>query len=126
MNVFADALADIHADPDVSVACAWAPSWARAWPRTMLLDLEAGTATLTVQPAELRCIDAQPREPAYTLGGPAILADSRRISIPIAELPAEPDRGDQVDVGAASYAVDAAPERDVEGLTWFITLAEID
>lgn len=123
MNVFADALADIHADPDVSVACNWAPGWARAWPRGLAIDLQLETVTLTTAATDLRCIDARPAEPAFAGAGQPAIVEPRRVEIVISALPAPAERGDLMTLNDEALRIEMV-ERDVEGLAVFVTLAE--
>lgn len=121
MNAFADALADLHADPDVSVACEWAPGWDRDWPRTLLMNLQTGEATLTVETQALRGVEAKPVEGGFGYQ-PGVIAGRRNIDLVRTDLPVDAMRGDLLMVGADSLTVETA-EVDLEGLTWRLMLS---
>jgi hypothetical protein len=123
MSAFANALAALHQDPNLSVACSWAYGWSRDAPRTLVADLVAGTYSLSIEPVALRGVRWQPQE--QTFGGPSLgaVTSRQRLDIAAADLPADVMRGDLVGIGAESYAVEM-PERDVEALTWRCTLGK--
>jgi hypothetical protein len=122
VTAFAAAVAALHRDPNLSVACIWAPGWGRAWPRGMALDLDAGTATLSVDTVGLRVIDAAPVEGGLGLGQPGVIAGRRNIDLAAADLPGEAMRDDLLTIGADTFRVETA-EMDVEGLTWRLMLS---
>lgn len=123
MSAFATALAALHRDANLSVACTWAHGWGRDTPRTLRADLVAGTFTLSIEPLALRGVRWQPQE--AMLGGPQLgaVTSRQRLDLAAADLPADAQRGDLVGIGAESYGVEMA-ERDVEALTWRLTLGK--
>lgn len=122
MSAFARALGALHADPNLSVPCAWTPGWDRDWPRTLDLDLEAGGATLSADAVSLRGIEG--KEEARSFGASLqAIAPRRTLDIRLADLPVEPAREESITIGAEAFLVETA-ERDLEGLTWRLVLSD--
>lgn len=123
MSAFADALAALHADLNLSVACEWAYGWDRDAARTLELDLELLTGTLSIDTVAVRGILGAPIDRTGALLGGGGVAPRDMLDIPAASLPADAMRRDLIVIGAASYTVET-PERDMEALTWRLILAK--
>lgn len=123
MSAFSQALAALHADPNLSVACEWAPAWDRPYPRTLTINLLSGVATLAVETVVVRGVRGQEIAPAFGVAGSGSVAGRQAIDISIADLPLPARRNDILRIDAATYRVES-PERDLEALTWRIPLAE--
>jgi hypothetical protein len=123
MSAFARALASLHADPNLSVACGWAYGWDRAAPRTLVADLELLTVTLSIEPVAVRGIRGEPIDRTGALIGGGGVAPRDTLDIPVASLPADVMRRDLITIGGESYTVET-PERDIEALTWRLILAK--
>lgn len=123
MSAFAVALASLHADPNLSVSCSWAYGWGRDAPRTLVLDLVTGAGSLSIDDVPVRGVRWQPQEASF--GGPQLgaVTSRQRLDVAVAALPAEVQRGDLVVIGAQTFGVEMA-ERDIEALTWRLTLGK--
>jgi lysophospholipase L1-like esterase len=106
MNAFARALAALHRDPNLSVACTWtaAPEW------------------LPLGSISLRGIESQPAERAFGDGGLGAITGRRFLDVAVADVPGRVRRGDTITIGADVLTVEVA-ELDIEGITWRLTLA---
>lgn len=102
MSAFSAALAALHRDPNLSVACTYT---------------QAGT------PYAARGVRGQPVEPTFGASGGGSITPRQQLDIAIVDLPVEAKRGDLVAIGAQSFVVQTV-ERDVEALTWRLTLSE--
>ena len=122
MTAFARAVAALHRDPNLSVACTWAPGWDRAWPRGLALDLEAGTAVLSVETVGVRIIDSAPIEGGFGTSQPGAIAGRRNVDAAVSDVPGTVMRGDMLTAGADDLLVETA-EMDPEGVTWRLMLS---
>lgn len=105
MSAFARAAAALHRDQNLRVSCVWVPRGGNA---------EAdGVACHGILSAPIAQAFG-----AGTIGG---VAQQLSIDILVADVPSIV-RGDRVVIGADTRKVEAA-ERDVEGLTWRLTLS---
>lgn len=107
MSVFSDAVAALHADPDLSVACTWT----------------AGPEQDPAGPVAFRGVQSQPLEPAFGGGSLGAVTPRRWLDVAVADLPAAPARGDAVTIEGEAFAVETA-ELDPEGVTWRLTLSD--
>lgn len=125
MTAFARAAAALHRDANLSVECSWAPGWDRAWPRTLRMDIEAETATLDMELSDMRGVETKRTAETFAAGTMGGLSQSVDIDLADADLPAPPQRGDVIVIGDVGYEVETAA-LDVEGVSWRLTLAEVD
>jgi hypothetical protein len=124
MSAFTRALSALHADANLSVACTWAPGWGRDAARALVADLVAGTVSLSIDGTAVRGVRAQPQDAAFGAGGGlGAITPRETLDLAIADLPAVAMRDDLAVIGAESFIVERV-ERDVEALTWRLTLGE--
>lgn len=98
MGVFEDAIEDIHADEDFSVAASFRrPPY--VW-------------------QSVRVILSQPTDIIGSARAGTLMAEILDIAVTDA-----PQRGDQLRIGSTTYTVEDT-ERDVLGLSWKLTLSE--
>lgn len=98
MGAFDDAIEDLHADEDLSVAASF-----RRPPYTW---------------QACRVILSQPTDITGAARSGTLMAELRAGAITDT-----PQRGDQLRIGATTYTVEDA-ERDVQALSWKLTLSE--
>lgn len=122
MSAFSAAVATLHADTNLSIACTWSYGWDRAAGRTLALDFEAETYALEAAAVSLRGIQAQPEQPTFGAQRGAVVP-RRELDLAAADLPARAMRGDLITIGADAFVVEIA-ELDIEGVTWRLTLSE--
>lgn len=121
MTAFARALAALHRDANLSVACTWYPGWQR----DPLLAMEPAPNTadylLTVTGTAARGIRSQEQAQSYGAGGLGGIAAREFLDIALADLP-DVRRGDFIEIDGETFTVET-PERDTEALTWRLTLS---
>lgn len=123
MSAFSRAVATLHANLDVSVACTWHPGWDRPAPRTVLMNLETETYSMSVEGLAIRGVRSQASGGAFGAGPRGAVADRQSVDIAIADVPDGLEHGDLLIIEGATFMVEEAP-RDVEGVTWNITLSD--
>lgn len=106
MNAFARALAALHRDLNLSVECTWVPAGG---------DLETDGVTV-------RGVLAMPVDQAFGAGPLAAMAERLRIDVLVADV-ATIVRNDRLWIDGASRRIEQV-ERDIEGLTWRLTLSK--
>lgn len=122
MTAFARALAALHRDGNLSVACTWYPGWDRDEQRAFVLDNEVADYLASVTGTAVRGIRSQEQAPAFGAGSLGAIAGREFLDVAVADLPAA-KRGDFIVIGGAIFKIEAA-ERDIEALTWRLTLSE--
>jgi hypothetical protein len=123
MSAFSRAVAVLHANADVSVACTWHPGWTRDAPRSVLLNLETETYTKSVEGLALRGVRAREKATVFSIAGSGTTAPRELLDIAIADVPAGVERGDLLIVEGSALEVEEA-DVDTEGVTWRITLSD--
>lgn len=123
MTAFARAVAALHRDANLSVACEWYPGWDRDASRALAVDFEAEEYSLSTEGTAVRGIRSQEVAPTFGPGNLGGMAGREYLDLAITDLPADVTRGDTIQIGVATITVEAV-ERDVEALTWRITLSE--
>ncbi len=122
MSAFAQALAALHSDPNLSIACTWYPAWDREEQRSFVLEGELAAYLSSVTGTPVRGIRSQEEAVAFAPGSLGGITEREFLDILIADLPAV-KRGDFFDLGGAIFRVESVA-RDVEALTWRLTLSE--
>ncbi len=122
MSAFARALAALHRDANLSVACTWYPGWDRDEQRAFVLDNELADYIASVTGTAVRGIRSQEQAPAFGAGSLGGIAGREFLDVAVADLPAV-KRGDFIVIGGSTYRVETT-ERDIEALTWRLTLSD--
>jgi hypothetical protein len=102
MNAFDRALASLHRDGNLSVAC----TWQRA----------------SGDPVAFSGIRSAPVDQAFGQAQIGGVAEQLLIDVPVADV-ADIARGDIITMAGATHKVETV-RRDIEGLTWHLTLAK--
>ncbi len=106
---------------EFGVAATWYPGWGRNWPRSLEIDMQAGTYALFVEGTDLALIRDNPAAEIAGFGAGSV-ATAVHVILPAAALPAPPLRKDVITIAAASYAVET-PTHDVDRALIFLTLS---
>lgn len=122
MTAFARAVAALHRDVNLSVACEWFHGWSRGTPRTLLADLQVETYSLSADGLAIRGTRSQESGSTYGAGPRGAVADQQLIDIAIADVPAGLLHGDLLVIDGTTFTVEE-PNRDAEAVTWRITLS---
>lgn len=122
MSAFATALASLHADANLSVACTWYPGWGRDQVMALEPAPDVAAYLLTVTGTALRGIRSQEQAQSFGAGVVGGVAEREFLDVAIADL-ADMRRGDLIVIGAGAFLVETV-ERDNEALTWRLTLSE--
>ena len=123
MSAFAQALAALNLDQNLSAPCTWHPAWLRPAARTFRADLQAETYTLSTEGLALRGVRAQGQGSVFSIAGSGTSAPREMLDIAMADVTAGIQRGDLLAVDGATFVVEQA-DTDTEGVTWRITLSD--
>ena len=122
MTAFARALAALHRDVNLSVACTWYPGWERAASLALAPPPDVAEYLLTVTGTAVRGIRSQEQAPSFGAGGIGGITGREFLDVAVADLP-DVQRGDFIVIDGATFKIET-PERDTEALTWRLTLSE--